>query len=301
MSQTVTGHLDDVLARPGTCTGRLQRAALQLLLDHEDAGEIPTNGRFIFYELEGRGVVFKQDPDGPRRGTADRPGPMELGEALTALRKLGLIPWDWIVDETRTLQEWRSASSVAEYLHESLRLARINPWTNGAAPLLIIESRSTAGVLRNQVSRYVVPIAATNGQVGGFLHTDVIPHLVGHDRDVIYLGDLDLQGAQIEKNTRDVIEAGIGRPISWQRIAITPEQVAEHDIPPMFKRDHRYRPPKPYEAWECESLGQRRIIDLVTTALDDLLPEPLSTVLEREADQRAELEEFLEGWRGGAP
>ncbi|MEE8551416.1 MAG: hypothetical protein V3T08_09215 [Gemmatimonadota bacterium] len=298
MNTMVRDDLSDVLSRADTCAGRLQRAAYQLLLDHEAAGEIPTNGRFIFYELEGRGVVFKQDPDGPRRGTADRPGPMELIEATTVLRKTGLIPWEWIVDETRTLYDWRSAASVAEYLRDSLELARINPWKDAAAPLLVIEARSTAGVLRNQVGQYVVPIAATNGQVGGFLHTDVIPHLLDHDRDVIYLGDLDLQGAQIEENTRGVIEAEIGRSVAWRRIAITREQVEEHDISPMLKRDHRYRPPKPYEAWECESLGQRRIIDLVTTALDELLPEPLSNVLEREADQKAELEGFLAGMGG---
>ena len=295
MSAYLAVEDDVLLSRPDTCAGRLQRAAYRLLLDHEAAGEIPTNGRFIFYELYGRGIVFKRDPDEPRRGTADRPGPMELTEALTVLRKLGLIPWNWIVDETRTLYDWRCASSVAEYLKDSLGLARVNPW-EGDPPLLIVESRSLGGVLRRHMGRYLVPIAATNGQVGGFLHTDVIPLLDGDERSVIYLGDLDLQGEQIEENTRGVIEDKLGHTVGWERVAITMDQVAEHSLTPLQKADHRYRPAKTYEAWECEALGQREIIDLVTAALDQLLPEPLSTVLEREADQKAGLEEFLDGW-----
>ena len=282
----------DALSRPDTCAGRLQRAAYKLLMAHDAAGEIPTNGRFIFYELEGHGVVFKRPPGASRRGTSDRPGPMELTEALTVLRKAGLIPWDWIVDETRTIHRWRSASSVAEYLHDSLGLARINPW-GGAPPLLLVESRSLGGVLRHHMRRYMVPIAATNGQVGGFLHTDVIPLLADDERPVIYLGDLDLQGEQIEENTRAVIESELGYAVDWKRIAITMDQVTEHGLTALLKADHRYRPARTFDAWECEALGQREIIDLVTDALDGLLPEPLADVLAREDEQRARCAEVL--------
>ncbi len=274
--------------------GRLQRAAYDLLLSHEANGEIPTNGRFIFYELEGLGVVFKPKK-GMKRGTADRPGPMELTEALTVLRKVGLVPWEWIVDETRTLHEWEYASSVAEYVKDALRYASINPW-DGEPPLLLVESRSLGGVLRHTVMPYLVPIAATNGQVGGFLHTDVVPLLARGERNVIYLGDLDLQGEQIEENTRWVLETELACDLEWERIAITMAQVEEHGLPPLLKSDNRYRPARTFEAWECEALGQREIIDLVTAALDRLLPTSLASVQERERDERARLEEFLDGW-----
>ena len=47
------------LSSPNSGRGRMQRLFLQVLLDHEAAGEIPTSGRFVFYELEGRGLVRK--------------------------------------------------------------------------------------------------------------------------------------------------------------------------------------------------------------------------------------------------
>ena len=48
------------LSSPNTKAGRLQRACLELLREHERNGDIPTNGRFLFYELEQRGVIPKK-------------------------------------------------------------------------------------------------------------------------------------------------------------------------------------------------------------------------------------------------
>lgn len=282
------------IARPNTTAGRLQRAAYDLLMEHDANDEIPTNGRFLFYELEGRGVVHKIEPP-KRRGTASKPGPMELTEATVVLRQLGIIPWDWIVDETRSLTEWYYADSVAEYMADRLGNAKINPW-DSEPPLLLVESRSLGGVLKSMVSQYCVPIAATNGQVGGFLHTDIAPLLKKDtDRPVIYMGDLDHQGEQIEDNTRAVLEQECGERLDWTRIALTHAQVEERDIRPLVKFDKRYKPPLRMEAWECESLGQGTIVSLVREALDDLLPRTLESVREREGAERRAIEKLLRG------
>jgi hypothetical protein len=45
------------LSRSGTFARRMQDAALALLHEHEADGQLPTNGRFLFYEAEGRGLV----------------------------------------------------------------------------------------------------------------------------------------------------------------------------------------------------------------------------------------------------
>ena len=66
--------------------------------------------------------------------------------------------------------------------------------------MVLTESRSLAGVLRHIVRDYRARVASTNGQCGGFLHTVMAPSLRPGDR-VIYLGDLDLAGNQIEDNT----------------------------------------------------------------------------------------------------
>jgi hypothetical protein len=61
---------------------------------------------------------------------------------------------------------------------------RIDPW-DGEVPLILTESRSLAGVLRDLCSEYSVQIAPTNGQCGGFLHTTIAPIFSLADR-VLY-------------------------------------------------------------------------------------------------------------------
>jgi hypothetical protein len=152
-------------------------------------------------------------------------------------------------------------------------------------PLVLVESRSLAGVLRDMLGEYLVPVASTNGQVGGFLHTDVAP-ILADGRRMIYLGDHDPQGHQIEANTRAVL--GRYAALRWVRLALTDVQVREHGLPSVTKSDRRYRPARAHEAWETEALSQAVIVDLVRAParLDELLPEPLADVRVREAEQR---------------
>jgi hypothetical protein len=256
---------------------RLDQACLDLLRGprHAGSGAIPTSIRFLFYELEQAGILRK----GGRRA--------DLSEAVTRLRQAGLIPWNWIVDETRSLDEWPFFDSITDYAIAAVRGGRIDCWDGEPPPLIITESRSLAGVLRRIASRYLCPIAATNGQVGGFLHTDIIPALRDGQR-VIYLGDEDLAGHQIEENTRRVLEQAVGE-LDWERLALTPSQVNQYRLASIPKLDRRYSPPRPGVAYETEALSQTIIQNLLIERLDDLLPEPLDEVRAREREQRQEV------------
>jgi hypothetical protein len=274
----------DGLSREISKAGRYQRACLDLLREHEAEGSLPTSIRFLFYELLDRGMVPKTYPEGTRTPSQD------IADAVKRLREVGLVSWDWIVDETRTLYDWRYAGSVYQYVEDTLPLARIDVWEGEKPPLILCESRSLAGVLRTVAQNYLCPIAATNGQVGGFLHTDIAP-LVKGGRRVFYLGDLDLSGGQIEQNTRKVLSAY--GPIDWGRVAITPEQLQERTLPIIQKPDRRYNPPRRFPAVETESLGQAQIIAILTSKLEEATPEPLEDVLEREELQRVLVRELL--------
>jgi hypothetical protein len=271
------------LSKETTKAGRLQRACLALLHEHEADGALPTSIRFLFYELLDRGVIPKTYPGKVRTPSQD------IADAVKRLREAG-IPWDWIVDETRALYDWRYAQNVYRYVEDALPLARIDVWGGERPPLILCESRSLAGVLRTVAQDYLCPIAATNGQVGGFLHTDIAP-LVKGGRRVFYLGDLDLSGGQIEQNTYKVLSTYGG--LDWERAAITPEQVQGRTLPIIDKYDRRYRPPRSFPAVETESLGQSQMVVILTSRLEAAAPEPLAEILEREDQQRAAVRERL--------
>jgi hypothetical protein len=276
------------LAPTATKRGRLQRALLALYRQHVAEGTIPTSGRFLWYELSQAGIVDKaraRGHAGVRRGIDQ-----DLTDALTSLRELGLIPWDAIVDETRTLYMYVGSTTLADGARSMLERLRLDPW-GGNAPLILCESRSLAGVLEPIVRDYGALLASTNGQARGFLQTDVVPLVRG--RRVLYLGDWDWQGLQIEANTRTVLVPYA--PASWERVALTDAQVTEHSLPVIDKLDRRYRPPKKYPAVETEALGQRLIVDTLRARLNELLPEPLAAVRGREQAQRTSLRLLLDG------
>ncbi len=276
------------LSDPDTKKGGLQRACLVVLFEHKDDEALPTSGRFAFYELEGRGIIPKSYPNKRRTPAQD------VSDALYHVRAVGIIPWDWVVDETRDLTSWAYSDSVYQYVIDDLPSARIDLWGGKPPPLILCESRSLAGVLRAICGTYLCPIAATNGQVGGFLHTDVGPLIEAAGdgvQRVFYLGDLDFSGAQIEAHTRKVL-SGYGN-LAWERIAITADQAQEKNLTAIKKPDNRFRPVRYYDAIETEALKQTEIQRILTERLDAELPEPLSTVLRREREQRVQVHNSL--------
>ena len=98
----------------------LRKGLLQLLAEHEGDGALPTSFRFLFYELVNRSIISKE-----RQG-ARRPD-QDANDALTDLRESGEVPWDWIVDETRTLENYSGSTSIREAMLEHLPNARLDP------------------------------------------------------------------------------------------------------------------------------------------------------------------------------
>jgi hypothetical protein len=272
------------MSRPGSKIERLRQALLSLLTEHQHTNMLPTSARFLFYELVARAIISKF-------GKGKRRPDQDAGDALKSLRDDGTIPWGWIVDETRAVRYHRGHDSIRQGLLTRLPYIRLDPWS-GRAPFILTESRSLAGVLDDLCAQFCVDIAATNGQCGGFLHTDVIPILTEGDR-VLYLGDFDLAGGDIESNTRRVLEREVGE-LRWERLALTAEQVELYRLPKIIKTDNRFKNGGGvHEAVETEALSQRNIVEILTRRLEELLPEPLESVLEREAGQRQQIERLL--------
>jgi hypothetical protein len=226
-----------------------------------------------------------------KQSTGKRRPDQDANEALTDLRETDQVPWDWIVDETRSLEDYTGYGSIQEGVLGLLSGISLDPW-NGDAPLILTESRSLAGVLRELTSDYCALIAPTDGQCGGFLRTKIAP-LLSPDKRVLYLGDWDLCGNMIEANTRRVLEQIVG-PLQWERLALTREQVERYTLPKIIKTDRRFKNGGGvHEAVESEALSQAVLVEIVRNRLTELLPEPLETVHEREKVQRRQIERLF--------
>jgi hypothetical protein len=216
-----------------------------------------------------------------------------MNDALTDLRENGEIPWGWIVDETRSIEDYTGFSTIQEGALTYLEHVRLSPWNGEKIPFVLTESRSLAGVLRGVCQQYGVRIAPTNGQCGGFLHTEVAPTLKA-GQSVLYLGDFDLCGNDIESNTRRVLEREAGK-LDWERLALSEEQVSRYDLPRITKNDRRFKNGRGiHQAVETEALSQRIIVDILHERLEQMLPEALENVEERAEEQRAMIRQRIE-------
>lgn len=253
--------------------GRLRKALLERIEAHRQDGTIPTSSRFLYYELEGHddgeGILVSKVRTGARRTDQD------LIVALTDLREDGLIGWDEIVDETRSVDCNVRCSSMKEALEAYKQYIQVDPWQLSATrPFVLCESRSLAGVLRSTCNDYGVSLASTNGQSAGFLRTKLAREMNDSSKalHILYCGDWDIGGAAIESNIRTVLGECVQTEFTWERLMITQEQIAKYNLSSIIKTDKRYKGAEGvHEAWECESLSQKTIIELIVERFDEML------------------------------
>ena len=93
---------------PGSSAAALREAVHQRLLDHAANSELPTSNRFILYELrQAAGPLYGHKSRGQGRSEDQN-----LSDAVMWLRANGVVPWDWIVNETRSLSRTGNSPSL---------------------------------------------------------------------------------------------------------------------------------------------------------------------------------------------
>src|SRR5262249_28283797 len=138
------------LSPPESKIATLRAILLSLLEEHERDGALPTSARFLYYELVQRGQLSKE------RTGARRPD-QNLHDALTDIREDGRIPWDWIVDETRSLDDYTGYPSIKQGVLAKLPYIKLDPWRD-LAPMILTEARSVAGVLPPFAKSSAIPV-----------------------------------------------------------------------------------------------------------------------------------------------
>jgi hypothetical protein len=255
--------------RAGSKLARIERAVLaeiESLRALSDEGQARTNVRFIVYRLISGGVIEKarRDRTGGRRPDQD------VSVVLSDLRWSGVVSFEEVKDRTRAILDYTGSRTFLEGAIDALRNVRVDPWDE-PAPLLIVESESLAGVLEESAYMYRVPLVPSRGQTSLSLVHEVSLFVRHGHRRVLYVGDFDRSGGEIEQSFRERVERLSGIELDWRRVALTREQVTEHRLPVTDKWDGRHR--RHFAAVETEALDQTILIPLIENALAELLPQ----------------------------
>jgi hypothetical protein len=220
----------------------------------------PITGRGIAYKLFTSGLIPSMALNDVRR----------VYRLLKEARERGLIPWRWIVDETRDLEKVPAWDNPEDFADAAASAYRRDFWSQQPKRVELWSEKGTIrGVLEPVLDRYAIGFRVLHG----FSSATVI-HDVAADRDrrpltALYVGDFDPSGLYMsERDLPDRLKEYGGNHITVLRIALKREQLRRlPSFPASDKRkDPRYRwfvANHGDRCWEIDALDPNRLRDRV--------------------------------------
>jgi hypothetical protein len=250
----------------------------------------PMTVRQVFYQATVRHIVEKTEQ-----------GYDKVQIALTNMRRARTMPYDWIVDFTRWQRKPRTFRDVTHALQETSRFYRKDLW--GAAESYVdiwLEKDALSGVIMPVTSKFDVPLMVARGYASLSFLSEAAEYMEAEERPVYvyHLGDFDPSGIDAgEKIERTLRELAPTAEIHFERIAVTPEQIAAWNLPsrPTKQSDSRA---KGFGALsvELDAIDPNRLRDLADEAIGrHLPPHQFRVLMAAEESERQAIVAFVRG------
>jgi hypothetical protein len=253
----------------------------------EYAAYLPLTLRQIFYRLVGAHRYEKTEQAYER-----------LGECLSRARRARIISMDAIRDDGGTIvrpYSWHSAEEFLDAVRDQASRLVLDRTEKQKTRLVV--TCEAAGMVP-QLSHVANPFGITAMSSGGFESVtekfSFAAELADQDRptEVLDIGDHDPSGAHKYLSYAEDIQAfahELGGEVSFTRLAVTPEQIAQYGLPTA--------PPKPTdtrafrgETCQAEALAPDVLANILRTAIEERIDRrALDRVLARERRIRREL------------
>jgi hypothetical protein len=254
----------------------------------------PITGRSIGYKLFTAGLI-------PSMARSDMKRVYRL---LKEAREQCIIPWGWIVDETRSLERVSTWSDPDAYARAIARSYRRDFWNQQPVRVEVWSEKGTVrGVLQPVLDQYAVGFRVMHGFASATAVYDVAQDDDGRELIVLYVGDYDPSGlfmSEVDLPKR-LSEYG-GDHIALERIALTREQVRGLPSFPASdkKKDKRYSwftSNYGHRCWELDAMDPNDLRDCVEEAIKELIePEAWGRCEIVNSAEQESLKTILEKW-----
>jgi hypothetical protein len=264
----------------------------------------PIGVRGSFYRAEVMGLVPKEERS-----------VRLIGRRLLKLRRQGIIPYSWIVDESREVYGQNTYGNIGELSEDVPRIYRRDYWRDtGCWVQIWVEKRGLVGVIQPVVvERWRLNLCACAGQPSEsylFRAGRDIEHR-GVETYVYVLSDFDPAGHTIfktlDRGTKDA-PGGLSRftggiPVYVHKLALSQEQVCEWNLPtrPAKRSDPRaarFIQKHGDLSVELDAIPPNDLRQLVDDAISQHLSQAILQARKaREALERAAIDSALDGAR----
>jgi hypothetical protein len=255
----------------------------------------PITGRGIGYKLFTAGLI----------PSMERKEMQRVYRLLKEAREHGRIPWEWIVDETRSLERVSTWDDPEQYARTVARSYRRDFWNQQPLRVEVWSEKGTVrGVLGPVLDKYAVGFRVMHGFSGATTVHDVAEDDDGRDVVALYVGDFDPSGLFMsEEDLPKRLDKYGGHHTTVERIALTRGQVRGLPSFPATdkQKDPRYRWFRANHGdrcWELDAMDPNDLRECVEAAIEDLIEPTAWQRCERinRAEQES-LKEVLSGWK----
>jgi hypothetical protein len=220
-----------------------------------------------------------------------------------------MVPWAWIVDETREIEHRPGFEHPDAFMETVTRSYRKDRWAMQPERVIVVSEKGTvAGLLRPVIHQYGVPLGIYHGYSSATALNDLAARSAGDSRPltILYVGDHDPSGRHMSDVDIPERVARYGGQVRIERVAVTPKQIVAHYLPTFAaaekKNDARYPwfiKTHGHLCCELDALDPNLLRQLVEAAIRRHLDLAAWARADRvEAAERASLQAFLAGYPG---
>jgi len=252
--------------------------------------------RQLYYQLVSRNII-----------TNEERSYKNLSRAVTRARLAGILDWDAIEDRVRQPDFPPEFNNLKDLVEAALRSYRLPRWDGQEYYAeLWVEKDALASVLRPLARKYHVVLMVNRGYSSASAMYDAAKRFLDHrDQDctLFYLGDLDPSGEDMVRDISDRL-AEFNADVQVEKIALTMEQVQEHQPPPnpakiTDPRAADFIARYGHESWEVDALPPAVLEQLISEKIESVLDLTLySGVIQKEERDKRLLKKTVAGLEG---
>ena len=257
----------------------------------------PASVRAVCYQLFMRGLLESM----AKRHT-DR-----VSKQLVYAREEGLLPWEWIVDETRTVERIPTWQTPQAFIDTALYAYRKDWWAAQPGRVEVWSEKGTVrGTLAPILQAYAVAFRVLHGFGSATVVHGVSEESIGDPRPltIFYVGDWDPSGLFMSERDLPQRLARYGAKVELQRVALTTVDVNANNLPffeaETKRGDSRFQWFTMHygsQCWELDALNPVALRERVETRILGVIDhETWARYKQVETAERNSLTGFLQNW-----
>ena len=221
----------------------LIEAAYQILAEIQ-----PASVRAVCYRLFVAGLIPSMEKTNTNR----------ISHQLVSAREDGIIPWEWIVDETRWAEGVTTWQNPEAIINAAVNGYRRDYWTEQPEWVEVWSEKGTIrGTLAPVLNKYGVTFRVMHGHGSATALHDVaeMTAKAGKRLTVLYVGDRDPSGMHMSEVDLPARLGKYGGNVNLIRIAIADVDTTRKARVPSFPASDKIKDPR--HKWYVENYGSR--------------------------------------------